>query len=331
VWFGGTIEQSWANSIYAMTPSGKQRVVLRLPGVTRLYDVSRDGKVLLSKDVWRTEMEFQRAQDTSARSLSWFDCTVVSAISSAGDQVAFFECGEASAAQYLAFVRKTDGSPAVKLGDGYNPVLSPDGKWVLARLLSPARLELLPIGTGEVKQLDARGLRDFSSLGWMPGGNEIYFAGDDGHSWRIYAQDLATGEIRPLTPSISVEPVSLTNGLVSPDGKFCFSRDLSGMGRLYPRIGDEAQVVRGLLPEDRWIGWAKDGRSAFVFQDKITFALLFQLDLASGSRKLVAKAAPQNPAGLGGIASVKTTPDGKSYAYSYIRSMSDLFVVEGVH
>ena len=331
VWFGGTIEHSWANSIYAMTPSGNQRVVLRLPGVTRLYDVSRDGKVLLSKDIWRTEMEFRGAKDTSARPLSWFDCSIVTAISPAGDQVAFFECGEGAPGPYLSYMRKTDGSPAVRLGNGYFPVFSPDGKWALVTQLSPTRLQLLPTGIGEVKQLNPRGMQDFSDLGWMPGGNEIYFAGDDGHSWRIYAQDFGKGEIRPLTPSILLDAFTMTHGRVSPDGKYCFSRDPSGVGWLYPLVGGEAQAVKGLMPEDKWIGWASDGRSAFVYQDKKSFAPLFQLDPASGSRKPLANATPQDPVGLAGFVSVRITPDGKSYAYSYNRSVSDLFVVEGVH
>jgi hypothetical protein len=128
-----------------------------------------------------------------------------------------------------------------------------------------------------------------------------------------------------------MDAVTMTHGLVSLDGKYCFSREPSGVGWLYPLAGGEAQAVKGLLAEDKWIGWASDGRSAFVYQDKKTFALVFQLDPASGSRRLLAKAAPQDPAGLAGIISVRITPDGKSYAYSYSRSVSDLFVVEGIH
>src|SRR5215469_3602406 len=80
VWFGATTQQAWANSIYAMSPSGKRGVVLRLPGMLRLYDVSRDGRVLLSKDVWQAGMEFQTAKETVTRSLSWFDSSQVSSI-----------------------------------------------------------------------------------------------------------------------------------------------------------------------------------------------------------------------------------------------------------
>jgi serine/threonine protein kinase/Tol biopolymer transport system component len=337
VWFGATTQQAWANSIYAMTPSGKQSVVLRLPGMLRLYDVSRDGRVLLSKDVWRTEMEFQTAKDTATRSLSWFDCSNVTSISSGGDKVAFFECGEATAVSYLSYLgyvsylRKTNGSPAVKLGDGQSPVFSPDEKWVLVKRYSPTRLALLPTGIGEAKELDVHGMQDFSDLGWMPDGNEIYFAGNDGHNWRIYAQDLGNGEIGSLTPPILVDPIRPLHGLVSPDGRLCFSRDPAGTGWLYTLSGGEAQAVKGLLPEDRWMGWSSDGRSAFVFQDKKTLALAFQLDLVSGSRRLVGKAAPQDASGLTSVSPLIVTPDGRSYAFTYTRSLSDLFVVQGVH
>src|SRR5215472_1165703 len=257
-----------------MTPSGKQRVVLRLPGMLRLHDVSRDGKVLLSKDVWRADMEFRTEKDTTARSLTWFDCSIVSAMSSIGDKVAFFECGEASGASYFAYMRKTDGSAPVKLGEGQGPVFSPDEKWVLVKQFNPMRLAVLPTGIGEAKQMNAHGMQDFSTAGWMPNGREIYFAANDGHNWRMYAQELSNGEIRSLTAPILVNPIHDLHQLVSPDGRFCFSRDPGGTGWLYPLAGGEAQAVRGLLPEDIWTAWASEGRSAFIFQDKKTFALL---------------------------------------------------------
>jgi hypothetical protein len=147
----------------------------------------------------------------------------------------------------------------------------------------------------------------------------------------MYAQDLAKGEIRSLTSPILVDPMWMQHGLVSPDGRFCFSRDHGGTGWLYPLAGGEAQTVKGLLPEDKWIGWSSEGRTAFVYQDMKTFALISELDPVSGIRKPVGKAAPQDPAGLTSVGPVYITPDSNSYAFTYNYSLSDLFVVEGIH
>ncbi|HEX6906463.1 MAG TPA: hypothetical protein VF154_07655 [Terriglobales bacterium] len=54
----------------------------------------------------------------------------------------------------MRYVRKTDGSPAVLLGEGAAVALSPDGKWVVAQSPgSPAQLRLLPTGVGEARVL----------------------------------------------------------------------------------------------------------------------------------------------------------------------------------
>jgi len=123
----------------------------------------------------------------------------------------------------------------------------------------------------------------------------------------------------------------MPNQLVSPDGRFCFARDLSGIGWLYSLAGSEPQVIKGLLRGDKWIGWGSNSQSAFVFQGQKTEALIFQLDPVSGRRKLVGKAVPQDPSGVTSVDPVRITPDGKAYAFTYNRSLSDLFVVQGVH
>jgi serine/threonine protein kinase len=55
-----------------------------------------------------------------------------------------------------------------------------------------------------------------------------------------------------------------------------------------------------------------------------------RLDLATGKRQLVMTLAVSDPSGVTAISAVRMTPDGKSYAYSYYRELSDLFLVEGV-
>jgi hypothetical protein len=53
-------------------------------------------------------------------------------------------------------------------------------------------------------------------------------------------------------------------------------------------------------------------------------------DLSTREADLVATLAPADSAGVTAIINVRMTGDGKSYAYSFDRELSDLFLVEGV-
>jgi eukaryotic-like serine/threonine-protein kinase len=332
VWIGAATHEGWADAIHALRFNGQARIVMRLPGMLRLHDVSRDGRMLFSRESWRSGSQFRGPGDTKERDLSWLDYAVVKDLSADGATVALDDWGSAAGASSLAYLRRTDGAPAVKLGAWVSSVLSPDGKRVLARegtTVSGGRLALLPTGVGETQILNLNGIQQYASLGWMPDGKAIYFSGDDGHGWRVFVEDLSGGAPHGITPLISVKP-SFESHLVSPDGKFVFARDLGGKAMLYPLAGGESQVVSGWLPDDIWITWSADGRSAYVYHDEKTSAPVYRLDVATGKRQLVATLAVNDPAGLTTVGNVKMTPDGKSYAYSYGRALSDLFLVEGV-
>jgi serine/threonine protein kinase len=336
IWVGATEHEGWADAILALGLNGKQRIVLRLPGMLRLHDVSADGRILLSRELWRSGLQFKGPADVKERDLAWLDYATLADLSTDGGQVSFDDWGMAAGASDLAYLRKTDGSPAVKLGAWSSPILSPDGTRVLAveatAVNSGNRLFLLPTGVGETQALK-RGAFNFNisaSAGFMPDGKAFYFAGDDGHGWRMYVQEF-NGEPRAVTPSISVQPSHFESHLISPDGKFIFARDAAGKGGIYPIAGGDPRPFPGWLPEDLWITWSADGRSAYVYHDEKTSAPVYQLDVATGKRELVATLAPSDPAGVTSVLNVRMTADGKSYAYSFFRELSDLFLVEGVH
>ncbi len=132
VWAGATRTEGWANEVVGLGFNGKQRVVLRLPGILRLHDVSGDGRVLLSKESWRSGLQFRGPADKKERDLSWLDYATLRDISTDGSLISFDDWGSAAGASGLAFLRKTDGSAAIKLGQYGEPILSPDAKQVLA-------------------------------------------------------------------------------------------------------------------------------------------------------------------------------------------------------
>jgi hypothetical protein len=333
VWIGATTDEAWANAIHALRLDGGQRVVLRLPGVLRLHDVSRDGRILMSTEWWRSEVRFRGARETKERRLSWLDYAVATDISADGKTISMVNTGAASRTLVLGYVRATDGSPAIKLGNWDTVMLSPDGKRVLAidgLGVASTKLAVVPTGVGETQMLSSSGMQALGSIGWMPDGKKIYFLGDDGHGWRVYVQALTGGEPRAVTPSISLKAAYSEAHVVSPNGKQVFARDLNGNAKLYPLDGGDEQQVGGWLPEDIWITWSGDGQEAYVFHDEKTCAKVYRLNLRTGARKPVGTLGPIDPAGVTSIRAVRYTPDGKAYAYSYKERRSDLFLVEGV-
>ncbi len=333
VWAGATRTEGWANEVVGLGLNGKERVVLRLPGVLRLHDVSRDGRVLLSKESWRSGLQFRGPADKKERDLSWLDYATLRDISADGSWISFDDWGSAAGASGLAFLRKTDGSPAIKLGQYGEPILSPDAKQVLASNTATVNLVgfvLLPTGVGEIQQVGVSGMQETTSMGFMPDGKAIYYAGDDGHGWKMFIQDIPGGTPRGVSPAISVKRNHFEGHYLSPDGRTFFSRDLSERGGLYPIAGGDPRVIPGWLPEDIWVAWAADGRSIYVYHDDKTSAPLYRLELATGKRELITTLAPSDPAGVTTIVNVRMTADGKTYGYSFSRELSDLFLVEGV-
>jgi hypothetical protein len=58
---------------------------------------------------------------------------------------------------------------------------------------------------------------------------------------------------------------------------------------------------------------------------------VYLLDVATGKKELWKEFLPADSAGVSVIGGgIRATPDGKAYAYSFQRVLSELFVVEGV-
>jgi serine/threonine protein kinase len=337
VWVAATATKSWADAIIGIGMDGKERVVLRLPGMLRLHDVAPDGRVLLSRETWRSELQYRGAKDAAERNLSWLDYANLSDMSDDGSLIAFDDWGDAAGLPDLAFLRKTEGSSATKLGNFYNPILSPDGKFVLTGDATQAGVNspglLIPTEAGEPQRLggETETMASASAVGFLPTGKTAYVLNFDGQAWRIYLQDLPSGSPRIISPPISPSAGGhYESHLVSPDGKWIFAHDLSGQGMLYSITGGEARTVTGSKGDDIWIRWSSDGRSGFVYQDDKTSASVFRIQLDTGKREHVVTLTPGDPAGVTSIHRVRLAADGRTYAYSYFRELSDLFLVEGV-
>lgn len=325
VWFTAT-KAGEAQQLYAVTLSGKQRVVARGPVNLRLHDISREGDVLLTGSQVSTPTTGLPPGETKERDLSWLNWSLVTDLSPDGTSFIFTEFGQGSGANYAVYMRKTDGSPAVRLGDGYGVGRSPDGKWVISILSNPSQIVLLPTGAGQVKPLERFSIEQYGhGASWLPDGRSIVFIGKEReHAQRSYVQSLDGGGPRPVTPE------GIAGFLVSPDGKFLVARDRSNKQALYPLSGGEPRSIPGLEDTDRVTRWSADGDSLYVYHDRELPLKIFRLNLSTGHRELLREITPADPAGRLGSVNVLLTPDGKGYVYAFTRHLSDLYLVKGL-
>ena len=247
VWF--TAAKSGSNrAVYAVTLSGKERLLSRVPGTLTLHDVSGGGRVVMTRDINRQEALGRSAGDQKERDLSWLDWTNSTDISADGKTFLFSEAGEGGGAGYSVYVRGMDGSPAVRLGEGSSQALSPDGKWALAitKVASEPQVVLYPTGAGETRTLPREGLLT-QTAHWLPDGKQILLtASEAGHGSRLYLRDLSGGKPRAISP----EGYRSFPRTVSPDGKFVAARGPDQRLYLYPVAGGEPSPIPGLTPED---------------------------------------------------------------------------------
>jgi eukaryotic-like serine/threonine-protein kinase len=323
IWFSST-RIGYGRYLSAVTLSGRERLLAREPGTLTLQDVAKDGRVLITRDVPRVGMVGMTAGNTKDRDLSWLDWSAPKDLSADGKELLFTESGEAGGENYSAYLRGTDGSPAVRLGDGTSFALSPDQRWALSGLPKPpVQFNLLPTGAGESKQLTHDQINRLWAR-WFPDGKRLLFSGDEpGKGVRLYVQDMNGGPAKAITN----EGVNGSLIAISPDGKQVALVGADQKPSLMNVDSGEIRPISGLSAGEAPIAWASDGRSLFVYRLGEVPATVNRLDIASGRKQLWKQLVPPDVSGVTDISSVLITPDGNNYVYEYGRTLSDLYLV----
>jgi hypothetical protein len=325
VWFSAPLRGGAGMGLYAVTLSGKERLLHSSFAGVRLIDMSRESRLLVTSTQARFGISGLGPGETGERDLSWLDWSYAMDISADGRTLLFDEEGEGGGPQGSVYVRKTDGSPPVRLGEGYGFSLSSDGRWALT--IAPAGITLMPTGAGEAKLVQYPGIRDLRGARFFSDGRRLLLlAPAEKAGARLYVGDLDGGNLRPISP----EGLRGNRCEISPDGELAAAIGPDGVPRLYAISGGEPRSIPGAGAKDIPLRFSADGRSLFLARLSDTFAEVHRVDLVSGRWEAWKELRASDPAGLSPSAAIQITPDGQHYAYSYRRHLDELILVEGL-
>jgi Tol biopolymer transport system component len=327
VWFaaGNRRNQAWA--VRAVSLAGKERVVLPSPGGgIAILDIFRDGRALISTVIGKMGCSCLPPGQAQARELSWLDGSAPEALSADGRSVLLSELLHGSGESGSIYLRKTDGSDAIRLGDGFGEDLSPDGKWVLTTQVGTRdHWVLVPTGPGSPKALPAGSLAGRGEANFLPNGREVVFGGrEKDRGSRIYVQNIDSGTIRAISP----ESVS-TDGLATPDSRYVIGRTRGQLVK-YAVDGSAAIPLTYLNSDDVPLQWSADESVLYVRRMEQWPPVVDRVSTTSGKRERWKTIQPADPAGVDSVLRILVTPDGKSHCHDYVRILSELSVVEGL-
>jgi WD40 repeat protein len=182
---------------------------------------------------------------------------------------------------------------------------------------------LLPTGPGQPRNVEISNLEFVWGAVFFPDGKRLLLNGNEaGHALRTYSVDLSGGKATPISPE------GVGSLVLSPDGNELAARDLSGNITVYPLQGEHVRTVpntQGMIP----LSWSSDGRSLFTTVPDELPARILRVETTSGKQQLVRQLVTSD-SGVYVIWSVRVTPDGKTYAYSYRQTLSTLYVAVGL-
>jgi eukaryotic-like serine/threonine-protein kinase len=324
VWFTSTNIGGNANP-HAATLSGKVRSITNAPGGMWLED-QRNGLTLMVTHRRRIGIRGMPPKGKEEHELGWFDASILSDLTTDGRKVLFEEAGDGGGPNYTVFVRDSDGSPPVRIGEGVGLAISPDEKWVITQPAKGGPISLVPTGAGEARQLTHDKV-SYEKVRWLAGGKELLASGiESGHGARDYLISVSTGESKSITPEdmvgVTPSPDGRTTAVLSPDGKW----------GIWPFGGGGLRPIPGLDASYHVSGWSSDGRSLLVVpaRQREKTGNVYQVNITTGKIDLVKTFGDGLPAGTVGMGGSYLPANDGAYAYLYMQTLSQVYVVRGM-
>ena len=324
IWFTASDSGSAAN-LRGVTLAGKVRTIINVPGGMWLQD-ARGGMTLMTTNQARLGIRALPPGGKEEVDLGWFGWSLPRDISRDGKKVLFEEEAEGGGPNYTVFLRDTDGSPPVRIGEGTGEAISPDNKWVITKPAKGGPLSVVPTGAGEARQLTHDNI-SYGAVRYLPDGKQLVASGiEASHGVRDYLIDLSNGNAKPITPEgtagVRMSPDGRNVAVIGPDGKW----------GIWPLDGSGLRPVPGLDSKYYVSDWSPDGTSLYALssQSREGAAKVYRVNVVTGKMDFWKTFGENLPAGVASVGGPRFSGDGSSYAYVYSRVLSQAYVVKGL-
>ena len=347
-------------ALWRLPLGGQPSLRWRGPGRYDLMDISPEGRVLMVQQRVQRGVLIQEAGAAQHRDVSMAYGTQAFGYATDGRSLLLTETPvlDGGTVEDRIFLQQAGAGPLLSLGKGSGGALSPDGRWVqmlwagtdpgtldpaVAEAFraaglepkdaldprGPASLLFLPTGAGHPWALAMP--RTIEAVGYAyvhPDGRRVIFQGTEHGTFSYYWMDRKGGApVRFSQPGYGIPAAGIVP--LSPDGeavieaRFGSRKDwvIQGLD------GGRARPIPG-LEGDRPIGWTADQKGLYVCTGTDKDCGVVRLDLATGTRRQVFSFSPGDPTGLVLVRSIFTPPDGSRFAISYLRVLSDLYLME---
>jgi eukaryotic-like serine/threonine-protein kinase len=326
VWF--TFQDTEGGTpIHAATLAGASRVVERLPGWAVLHDLTLDGRALVTHERIRVRVFARTAELAAERELSWLDGTNVVDISRDRRFLLLTEAAAGGGRGFSTYLRRVDGTPAVRLGEGWGVGLSPDQRWAVIYSITKERLFAVPTGAGQTHELPPGDITDYTAgtqlPGWLPDGRLVFDARRNNESVRLFIQDLRGGD--PQATRVETDGAKWA---LSPDGSSAVVDTPTGPEIRSVSTGASAPL-QGRNAGDQLVAWDRDGIFLLVKSDAGT-SVVDRIDPRNGKRAHWRTLILPERVGIEGFDPVPLIADAVTYAYGFLQVLSELVVVNGL-
>lgn len=325
VWFSA-LTRGVGYGLWEMDAAGQCRALVSVPGRIKLHDVLPSGRALLSLESLAVTMS--ALVNGKERDVSWLDGTTLNDISGDGGAVLFTEEHEGGGDGYAVYYRRFDAHGAVQLCKGTGWRLTPDGSVALvSRAGARGALAVVPTGPGWPQDLAVDGVEVIHDVCWLDPPHKLLLAGCDvdGHE-RLFLLPPGGASCVPVSrPGFGAPTWGLS---VSSDKQWVTAMGEDGRGWIVPLPGGAPRPLE-LGSGEHLLGWASED-AVFVGRVAGSSVMLEKMAIDGGAREEIRALAPSDAAGVIGINKVAVARDGGAYAISYLRLLSDLYLVDGL-